>query len=254
MKTLTEITEALSHEYDGPTEEKDGFTYIPWAAAVDKANHIFGIGGWDVEVRDCHLETIVDPIEHSPTYQYVATVRVHVHPSDGEGFYRDGVGTNDVQFTKAREYTDRKTGEVVHVSPKALIDTAAKGAASDATTRGLRLFGRALGLGINLDVIAAKAHGITPAKTNYSPTAKADPTATKATGPLGYRPSAAQQKFLSSLGWTPEMVATMPAAEWKAKLDTKERYKAPTPVLVTSSTQSKSSDDFDDLDDFLSNN
>lgn len=254
-KTLADITEALSHEYDGPTEVKDGFTYIPWAAAVDKANKIFGIDGWNIEVRDCHLETIADPIEMHPTYQYVATVRVHVHPSDGDSFYRDGVGTNDVQFTHSREYTDRRTGEVVHVAPKALIDTAAKGAASDATTRGLRLFGRALGLGINLDAIEAK-HG------GSSPTTSSTPAQTSAPTAGEKMISDAQKGLLVKLRVPADTVSglTMRQASnlIKALKDDKKPLTQALAAVgikttVASSAQA-SSDGFEELDDLFSDN
>lgn len=224
MKTLADIEAALSVRYDGPIEQQRGFDYIPWNESARQANKVFGINGYDVVLKQVKREGA----------GYMAVVAVTVKPSDAEVFTREGVGYSDVQTTK---------------DGRELVDTAIKGAASDAFSRACKLFGDAFGLYLYDKGGSAPTSSNTARTTNSTP----DPTATKATGPLGYRPSPAQQRFLSNLGWTPELVAMMPASEWKAKLDNKSRYQAPA-VAAVAPTPQASSDGYEDLDEFLSNN
>ena len=45
-KTASEIESALAVTYDGPTKEKDGFTYIPATQSRRALDRIFGTLGW----------------------------------------------------------------------------------------------------------------------------------------------------------------------------------------------------------------
>lgn len=130
MKTTTEVQEALKVAYSGPTKEKNGMTYIPWNYAVEAANALFDPDGWDSQIMEYHRETITNE-EGKETNGYAATVRVTVFTSDGRPVTRDGLGFNEMQFTRNGE---------------AMIDPAIKGAASGAILRALVLFGSAFGL------------------------------------------------------------------------------------------------------------
>lgn len=123
MKTLAQVTELLSKPYNGPTQEKNGFTYIPWNESVKAANRVFGIDGYSMDTLRVWREGA----------GYAALVRVTVQTSDSQPFHRDGIGYNDV--------TTRRDGAE-------MIDTAIKGAASDAANRAFKLFGEAFGLNL----------------------------------------------------------------------------------------------------------
>ncbi|GHO44545.1 Rad52/Rad22 family DNA repair protein [Ktedonospora formicarum] len=140
LKTISEITQALNEKYDGFTEELNGkFTYIPWEFAMTRALEIFGPSGLDVEVREGPML-----VQIGEDYGYTATVRVTVHTADGRTFFRDGVGWNDMGFTR---------------EGKAQIETALKGAPSSALVRALSQLGDAFGLYIGREAKEKKSQG-----------------------------------------------------------------------------------------------
>lgn len=194
-KTVEEIEKLLSERYDGPTLEKNGFTYIPWHAAAKVANRIFGIDGYDVVVHEVRREGA----------GFMACVVVNVSPSDGPSFSREGVGYNELS-------TRRDGAEMV--------DTAIKGAVSDALNRALKLFGDAFGL--YLYDKDDDAHTAAP-KQAYAPRQTTDTVTVNNGGGKEFPPSAGQLKFLHSLGYDDSDIAGMSYKVWKPILDNKTR-------------------------------
>jgi hypothetical protein len=179
------MTAALEERYDGPTEEKRGYTYIPWVESVNAANEVFGIESYDVEVRQVKREG----------EGYMAIVRVTVHPADGASFYRDGVGYNEVQTTAKGDE---------------MVDTAIKGAVSDALNRALKLFGKRFGL-----YLYEKAH----ATGSSAPTTSSKTGSSSGKVGKGARPSEKQLGVLTRAGFTEEQVEGMDFKDWKACVD-----------------------------------
>lgn len=158
MRKVSELAKLLSERYDGPTEEKQGYTYIPWYEAVTRALEVFGVTGWDEEIKQSWREEITGPENHT-TRGYAAIVRVTIYTEDGRASFRDGLGFCELTFTTPYDYKNRD-GELVHVPPIAQIDTAIKGAASNAILRALELFGNQFGLFIRAEAKAKnKANG-----------------------------------------------------------------------------------------------
>ena len=180
MKTLAEIEKGLAERYDGPTFEKNGFTYIPWNESVKQANRVFGIGSYHIEVAEVRQEG----------EGYMARVRVTVSPSDSNPIVREGVGYNELS-------TARNAA-----------DTAVKGATSDALNRALKLFGDAFGL-----YLYDKAE----VRPDSSQRTTAAPRSAGQSNDRG--PSEKQMAVLNKNGYTAEQVAGMTFPQWKGVLD-----------------------------------
>lgn len=128
-KTLAEITEALTQKYRGPIREKDGYSYIPWPEMVKWLNDQIGIENYDVQIKEYHQEVVRsldDEGQEHTTYGYSSVVALTIRPSDAPAFTREGLGFNELQFSKRGQ---------------ALIDTSVKGAASNGLSRTAPLLG-----------------------------------------------------------------------------------------------------------------
>lgn len=196
-KTLAQVQAALAEVYDGQTFEKDGRTYIPWNVALKEAIEVFGADGFDITVRSVKREGD----------GYVAIVALTVYTSDGRSITREGVGYNDVTTTK---------------SGAEMVDTAIKGATSDALNRALKLFGPRFGLNL-YDRETSGSRGGGASKSSGG-------------GKWSDRPAldALSEKQLGVLtgkaGYTEKALAEMTAGEAKEKLDAyfSDGVKAPT--------------------------
>lgn len=195
MKTIADITKELNKVYDGPTKEKGDFTYIPWNESVKAANEVFGIDGYDIEVLDIHLEKIPN-IKGEWGFGYVARVRVTAYTSDGRPFHRDGVGFNDIEFTKEKSGKN-KYGEDYYFPSRAQMDTATKGAASDALNRALKLFGPRFGLALYDNNKSGSASG---SSSQRSDTASRPQAARNQSEDSGEEPTPKQVEWLVKLG------------------------------------------------------
>ena len=143
-KKLLEMKEALTKRYDGPIQEKNGFSYIPWNAMVQHLDTALGVDGYSVHIKEYKQESVTAP-DGQITYGYSAIVALEITPDDADSFTREGLGFNELQFTR--------TGQ-------ALIDTSIKGAASGAIVRAAALLGDFGGL--FLYDKAAPSHPPTP--------------------------------------------------------------------------------------------
>lgn len=125
MHSLSQALEVLSCRYDGPTEEKQGYTYIPWNESARKLNEIFGPMGWSSELREVK--------DDGTGYSAIVRISATVIGEDGGQITitRDGVGYADILTTR---------------DGRLLRDTAIKAAASDAFSRACKMLGDALGL------------------------------------------------------------------------------------------------------------
>lgn len=112
MKTIQEVEEALKTKYNGPIEEMDGFSYIPWHVSTKLANEIFGPLGWDSIVKSCdYVETTVQVnigSREQPNYvdrdfkgfKTVVSVRVRVWDAERGVVVvteHDGVGFGEIK-------------------------------------------------------------------------------------------------------------------------------------------------------------
>lgn len=221
-KTLAQIEAALAQSYSGTLKELEGYSYIPWNDATDAANAIFGAGGYDVEIiKTWREDTPTDELSSFPQ-GYAAIVRVTVHPSDADSFYRDGLGFSELVFTKARSYTDRSTGQMVDVAPRPLIDSAIKGVVSRALVRALALFGDAFGLFLYDKEDTQASTGAAPRST----------TTGGDTRTLSEKQVAFVLQKCGRLGLTQEKVNTIPYTTAKKLIDALFAGTAPRQALI----------------------
>jgi hypothetical protein len=99
-KNANEVAAALAQPYDGPTKEKDGFTYIPATECRCALDRIFGPLGWNVS-----KPIITADPKHSV---YGAAVRITAYVTDDNGathevsqigFGRSAFEPDDAVFT-----------------------------------------------------------------------------------------------------------------------------------------------------------
>jgi hypothetical protein len=121
---IEEIRKKLSEEYNGPLLDGHYGKYIPWYRQHEKAQDVFGFENIDIHVNK------LDLLKVGETSGFLATVSIQVHAGNKD-VTRDGVGWGEI----------RKTGNGAD-----LIETAAKGAVSDAIGKIYLLFGRVFGL------------------------------------------------------------------------------------------------------------
>ncbi len=197
-KRIEEVQAALVTRIDQDKLQTrpDGFTYVPWEVTARQLDHVFGPFGWEENITNQQFDTergiyIVSrritgyaelPDENGPRYTTIT---------------REGVGTGQGDPTNARS-----------------TDTAIKAADSDSFSRAAKKLGDAFGL-----YLYDKSEQ-TPRTTSTSTSSAPQRTATTSSGPVR-PPSAAQMRFLASLGYSDEDVESMAFATWKAILDNK---------------------------------
>ena len=199
MRKLTEVLALLEKPWDGPTEERDGFTYLPWNNVSEELDSVFGIDGYVIDIRETRLERVGE------TYGYSAIARITAYALDDDGkvvtMVRENTGFNELNFTNER--TRVVEGKTIVTPPRALIDTSIKGAASGAIVRAAMLFGNHFG------------------RTLYSKAGRAAVTP-QYTAPTGVRQlSDAQKGFLVKLGYKGDEIAQMSYTEAKNIMDNK---------------------------------
>ena len=199
-KTASEIESALAVTYDGPTKEKDGFTYIPATESRRALDRIFGTLGWSQSTP----QYSIDP----SSGVYAATLTLTGRFVDETGEVRDvsrtGFGRSTAQATRA----EREQGLTVTQNLQ-LHDTAVAAAGTDAFSRACKMFGPALGSDLY--------------DGNPTPSARSGASSTaRPTAAPGARkgPSDAQRGVLGRLGYSDEAIDAMPYATWKGYVDT----------------------------------
>ena len=116
------------------TKQNQGFSYIPHPDMYRSANAIFGVGGWDTEVREVRERELIGQGGAVVGIFYYATVRVTL----SEGVVSEDVGTGFVVLT-------------AYNSPGAAfggMNSAVKDAVTDGVKRALHRFGNYFGLGL----------------------------------------------------------------------------------------------------------
>lgn len=203
-KTVAEVAAALNQAPNQAIvyENYDGKKYISWDDSVRELNRIFGPFGWSTRA--------VSQSGHPAEGVYLAAIEVSVTVTDEETdehitVTRAGFGRAVAQPTQS----ERNDGLTVSTN---LIthDTAASAAGSDALSKATKLLGAAFGLDFYGEAKRARANG-------------QQPQAPRAQGGTQRPPSAAQMRFLASLGYEDADVAGMDFATWKAVLDNKTR-------------------------------
>jgi len=122
--------------------------YIVGQLAIHGANRIFGTWGWHVEVTSSNMVIADDG------WVFTTTVNVVVKDANGIITSRPGVGVGIAFFP-----VNRKTGEVAEKPGARQIDTATKGALTDAIKNALSKFGRVLGGQLYFDEKKAQVLG-----------------------------------------------------------------------------------------------
>ncbi len=219
-----ELEKILSTPWDGPTEVKQGYTYLPWDHVMEELNKVFGWQNVNVEVvgrpileKIMGMDNLGNAIK--PCYGYSTHVRLSVIV-DGKTVIRDGIGFNELTFTRA---SVDKDGNTVGGIPQ--IDVALKGSASNAIVRAAALLGTHFGLDLY--------HKDSPeSNTELSPTKSSS---------VDRRPSEKQLPFLLK-SFTQAQVDAMPFAKWKDELDKIFAGKK-TPVAAAASR--KPADDYE---------
>ena len=193
-RNADEVAQALAVPYDGPTKEKDNFTYIPATESRRALDRLFGPLGWS----ESDPLISADP-EHGV---YAAAVRITAHVVDENGIHREvsrvGFGRSTAQATKR----EREEQGLTVTANLQIHDTAAAAAGTDAFSRACKMFGPALGSDLyDGDTTSSSASRPAPRPTS---------------GNLGYRPSEKQQAILKKAGvdWS-----TMSFSDWKAAID-----------------------------------
>jgi hypothetical protein len=138
LKTVKEVVEALETRYSGPTQDKDGFTYIAWPEVVRQLNAIFGPTFWSSEP----VSFTANP-EHGI---YTAAIKLSATAVDEETgmvveFTRSGFSTSVAQATR----DEKKEGLTISRDPRTH-ETAADGAGSLALVKATKQLGDAFGL------------------------------------------------------------------------------------------------------------
>lgn len=194
MKTQAEVMAALKLPWSGEIETRDGFSYLPWNRVLEAMIEVFDVDGFSIESLSTNMERVSNE-DCVSTYGYSARVRVTVYTKDGVPMIREGVGFNELLFTK---------------SGKALIDTSIKGAASNGINRAMVLFGPAFGLSLYSRDASDAAAPARPAQQNTD-----------------RKLSDAQKNFLAKLHYPPAVIETISYAAAKEAMDTKTNYAAP---------------------------
>lgn len=92
-KNASDVDRALAKPYDGPTREKDNFTYIPATESRRALDRLFGPLGWS----ESHPVISANP----GAGVYVAAVRITGYVVDADGTTREvsriGFGRSTVQ-------------------------------------------------------------------------------------------------------------------------------------------------------------
>jgi hypothetical protein len=215
MRTVNEVVELLAKRYDGPTEEKDGFTYVPWPEVVRQLDRIFGPTNWSSE-----------PVSfvYSPGGIYTSVVKVTARAMDEHGvveFSRFGISSQAAQATKA----EREQGLTVTTNSK-LHETAADGSGSLALVKATKQLGDAFGLYL---YNKSEARGGSSSGRDYvssQKTTNGDLSGLlerKAQQPSkdGYigNVSPAQAKHANKKGWTNDMLVRLTGAEVRTVMD-----------------------------------
>lgn len=262
-KNMDEVRAKLAEHFPADRLDwKNGFAYVPWDDAMRLANDIFGAENVDVELlQPGKLEAVPNP-DGSTTYGYSAVVRVGVTVTnrDTGGYmrmFRDGQGFNELEFT-SEKVGRRKDGSEYRIPPRALIDTAIKGAASGALLRALTLFGDAFGLYLYNKALREEATGgQAPASSAATPRASSSAPRSTNGRDLGPRPSEKQMTYLAKAGITEEQLETMEFKQWKQALDDyfantpKTTKRAPARSAVTYPASVATADDGGDEGDDL---
>ena len=114
--------------------------FLSWDVVVNKANDIFDIDGWDTEIRDLNQREVYAPGPNNTMIVggvfYTVTVRV----TTKYGPVSEGIGTG------AAHLVNRQGQPLYPAQAMSAMDTAVKGAESDAQKRAFRRFGKAFGL------------------------------------------------------------------------------------------------------------
>jgi hypothetical protein len=207
-KSIEEVTQALDTPIDASqlklVRGSGGreYSYVPWNITAKLLNTIFGAEGWDEYIQEMHFDS------ERGIYSVTRTISARAEVGEGENqrivtITRTGVGVGIVNGDHSLAH-----------------DTAIKAADSDSFSRAAKKFGPALGLNLyDKDDPANQTTGATMTRPTVAGTV-----------PTGSRPpSAAQMRFLASLGYTDADVATMDFATWKAVLDNKTQKPGTTP-------------------------
>lgn len=198
-KSIEAVTEALNTPLDPSLLRQvrgsgnREYSYVPWNVTAKLLTSIFGAEGWSEQVTNQVFD-----VERG-IYTVTRTIIGYaMHDQQVVTIVRAGVGVG-----------------IVNGEHNTAHDTAIKAADSDSFSRAAKKFGPALGLNL------------------YD---KDDPTNQSATRipvqgavTTGRPPSAAQMRFLASLGYTDADVAAMEFSTWKAILDNKTQKPGTTP-------------------------
>lgn len=153
-RTADEIVVALEQEVPAgaimPADRSKAIfgDYIVGQLAIHGANRIFGTWGWHVGV------TGSDMVIADDGWVFTTTVNVVVKDANGITTSRPGVGVGIAFFP-----VNHKTGEVAEKPSARQIDTAVKGALTDAIKNALSKFGRVLGGQLYFDEREAQVLG-----------------------------------------------------------------------------------------------